>query len=221
MLGTDRSGMQTWKAISEAFGDMRVDTGSAITMNLRFAGQYFDGESGLHQNYFRDYRPGTGRYVQRDPIGLAGGINTFSYVENNPLGMIDPSGLRGGGTIVIPTPMYRQPQLPYMPTRSPGAQPVYTPGTGSSSGGYTWRLEQTGNLADGVGALTGGGITGHHPSVPNAIETLIDPNRIEPFVPMGPIQGPGCRTICVPNRPNQCSANSGCTVHCGQFLESR
>ena len=149
------------------------------------------------------------------------GATIFSYVENNPLGMIDPSGLRGGGTIVIPTPMYRQPQLPYMPTRSPGAQPVYTPGTGSSSGGYTWRLEQTGNLADGVGALTGGGITGHHPSVPNAIETLIDPNRIEPFVPMGPIQGPGCRTICVPNRPNQCSANSGCTVHCGQFLESR
>ena len=149
------------------------------------------------------------------------GTTIYAYVENNPLGMIDPSGLRGGGTIVIPTPMYRQPQLPYMPTRSPGAQPVYTPGTGSSSGGYTWRLEQTGNLADGVGALTGGGITGHHPSVPNAIETLIDPNRIEPFVPMGPIQGPGCRTICVPNRPNQCSANSGCTVHCGQFLESR
>ena len=93
MLGTDRSGMQTWKAISEAFGDMRVDTGSAITMNLRFAGQYFDGESGLHQNYFCDYRPGTGRYVQRDPIGLAGGINTFVYVGGNPLVSIDPDGL--------------------------------------------------------------------------------------------------------------------------------
>jgi RHS repeat-associated protein len=97
VLGTDKSGAQTWKAISEAFGDTRVDTGSAITMNLRFAGQYYDGESGLHQNYFRDYRPGAGRYMQRDPIGLAGGINTFTYVGGNPLSFIDTRGLDNPG----------------------------------------------------------------------------------------------------------------------------
>lgn len=42
--------------------------------NLRFAGQYFDEETGLHYNYFRDYDPQTGRYVQSDPIGLNGGL---------------------------------------------------------------------------------------------------------------------------------------------------
>jgi RHS repeat-associated protein len=55
-------------------------------------GQYFDSESGLHYNYFRDYDPKTGRYIQPDPIGLAGGMNLFSYAENNPVNLIDPTG---------------------------------------------------------------------------------------------------------------------------------
>jgi len=46
----------------------------------------------LHYNYFRDYHPGVGRYVQPDPIGLAGGINLYFYVLNNPLKYIDPEG---------------------------------------------------------------------------------------------------------------------------------
>jgi RHS repeat-associated protein len=65
---------------------------SAFKYHLRFPGQYFDEETGMHYNYFRDYEPTTGRYVQSDPIGLWGGLNTYAYVEAKPLQLVDPTG---------------------------------------------------------------------------------------------------------------------------------
>ncbi|MCB2795380.1 RHS repeat-associated core domain-containing protein, partial [Listeria monocytogenes] len=59
-------------------------------VNLRFPGQYYDAESGLHYNYFRDYDPETGRYGESDPIGLSGGVNTYGYVQGAPLNRINP-----------------------------------------------------------------------------------------------------------------------------------
>jgi RHS repeat-associated protein len=65
----------------------------AFNFNLRFAGQYFDRETNTHYNINRDYDPSIGRYIESDPIGLAGGINTFGYANQNPLSFSDPFGL--------------------------------------------------------------------------------------------------------------------------------
>ena len=93
VLALNKAGETTWKARYEAFGKARIDNASTAQINLRLPGQYFDAETGLHQNWNRDYAPGIGRYVQADPIGLAGGINYYLYVDNNPMLFIDDSGL--------------------------------------------------------------------------------------------------------------------------------
>ena len=86
-----------WKN-SDPFGANKANedpdgNGIDFEFNLRFAGQYYDEESGLHYNYFRTYDPQTGRYTQSDPIGLNGGLNTYGYVAGNPLLYVDYYGL--------------------------------------------------------------------------------------------------------------------------------
>ncbi|WP_338053827.1 RHS repeat-associated core domain-containing protein [Snodgrassella gandavensis] len=89
-LAINSAGEQSWKINSDAFGNSELEANNQITMNLRFPGQYYDAETGLSYNYFRDYDAKTGRYIQSDPIGLAGGINTYGYVGGNPLVYSDP-----------------------------------------------------------------------------------------------------------------------------------
>jgi RHS repeat-associated protein len=64
----------------------------AFEFNLRFPGQYFDRETNLAYNYYRDYSPDIGRYVESDPIGLQAGLNTYAYVNSAPTMFIDPDG---------------------------------------------------------------------------------------------------------------------------------
>jgi RHS repeat-associated protein len=95
---TDQSQAVIWRASYKPFGEAILQEdpdgdGVNTVMNIRYPGQYYDQESGTYYNYYRDYDPGLGRYIQSDPIGLRGGLNTYGYVYQNPLLYTDPYGL--------------------------------------------------------------------------------------------------------------------------------
>ena len=99
-----------WRWDSDPFGTTLASEdpdgdSNLFVYNLRFPGQYFDGETGLHYNYFRDYDPGVGRYVQSDPIGQGGGLNTYAYVGSSPISAVDPFGLQ----VAVPAPVIAPP----------------------------------------------------------------------------------------------------------------
>ncbi|WP_431050604.1 RHS repeat domain-containing protein [Roseateles sp. L2-2] len=94
----DKADALRWRWMSEPFGTATPEQAPAglaqVVFNLRFPGQFFDSESGLYYNYFRDYDPTLGRYAQSDPIGLRGGsFSTYAYVSNAPVVFVDPTGL--------------------------------------------------------------------------------------------------------------------------------
>jgi RHS repeat-associated protein len=107
---TDSAGVVKWSADYKPFGEATVNPSSTITNNLRFPGQYFDVETGLNYNYYRDYNPAIGRYIEKDPIGLRGGINLFAYTSNNPINFSDPMGLVDVSGMFLPP--YTPPQTP-------------------------------------------------------------------------------------------------------------
>jgi len=97
-LGTPRSitrqnNTVVWGWESKPFGDDAVTDLIGLGYSLRMAGQFQDQESGLFYNWNRTYNPETGRYLESDPIGLSGGLNTYGYVGGNPNSFVDSMGL--------------------------------------------------------------------------------------------------------------------------------
>jgi len=157
---SNADGQPVWQWSYSAFGEDKPTVGkhrfanlditpnpgttriSDVKFNLRYPGQYADEESGLFYNYFRSYDARTGRYSQPDPIGLDGGWNRFGYVDANPLGDSDVSGLMGDGKRVYPLPMAGGrpssnggPQIAPIPLAGGGSRPMNFSPLGSGRSG--------------------------------------------------------------------------------------
>ncbi|MEI2808361.1 RHS repeat domain-containing protein [Albidovulum sp.] len=92
VFATNDLGVKVWEASYLPFGGVHVATGG---IDLRFPGQWFQAESGLHQNWMRDYDPTTGRYLEPDPLGLVDGASVYGYARQNPGRYVDPRGEQG------------------------------------------------------------------------------------------------------------------------------
>jgi RHS repeat-associated protein len=91
-VATNASQTVLWRLTTLPYGETLVTSGTSPT-NLRFPGQYYDAETGFNHNVNRDYAPGLGRYLESDSIGVAGGLNTYLYVQARPMNFSDPLGL--------------------------------------------------------------------------------------------------------------------------------
>lgn len=98
------AGTPVWDWEGAPFGNTPANQNpnglGTFTYNLRLPGQYYDAETGLHYNTTRDYNPATGRYVESDPIGLLGGVNSYAYVGQNPVIVSDWHGTDVLGSIL-------------------------------------------------------------------------------------------------------------------------
>jgi RHS repeat-associated protein len=122
-----------WRWDQDPFGTAMPNQSPAglgtFVYNLRFPGQYFDAEIGLYYNYFRDFDPATGRYVESDPLGLGGGsYSTYAYANGNPITSDDPTGEAPPGrtgTPTIPTLLPPNIAIPGTPENDAWTQSVW------------------------------------------------------------------------------------------------
>ena len=131
VFATNASGVKVWTAAYLPFGGVRVSTGTPPTS--RFPGQWFQSETGLHQNWMRDYDPATGRYMQADPLGLVDGASVYGYARQSPGRYVDPRGEDSGG-MSFPT---------FVPSVFiPGTQQNQDFGNGAEAG-WNWLRQQS------------------------------------------------------------------------------
>ncbi|WP_350307607.1 RHS repeat domain-containing protein, partial [Photorhabdus viridis] len=140
---TDEDGKIAWAEKYSTFGELdgaplAYFTDPALSsksfdfrQNLRYAGQYFDKETGLHFNTYRYYAPEIGRFITPDPIGLAGGLNLYAYVPN-PVSWIDPLGLAGCPAVKDSFEQARNKALNWLTDRKFKAEKVNTGKFGST-----------------------------------------------------------------------------------------
>jgi RHS repeat-associated protein len=131
----DAAGNVGWLWNHDPFGN--GVPGGTFSYDLRFPGQFYDQNAKLHYNYHRDYDPNSGRYIESDPIGFRGGINTYAYVGGNPVGAADLYGLDTTGV---------------------GVGGGYQIGPFSGNGSITYVCDKEGNT--GVAVTVGGGLQG-------------------------------------------------------------
>ncbi|MBL9046871.1 MAG: hypothetical protein JNK34_06090 [Tabrizicola sp.] len=99
VFATNASGAKVWEATYTPFGGVHTQTGNLPT--ARFPGQWFQSESGLHQNWMRDYDPTTGRYLEPDPLGLVDGASVYGYAGQSPMANMDPTGQCFGPVAIV------------------------------------------------------------------------------------------------------------------------
>ena len=153
----DDRGEAVWSARIDPYGRATVAPGGVLDFSFRFPGHWFDAETGLHYNRFRYYDPALGRYLQSDPIGLAGGLNLYGYCDGNPLVRVDVLGLTGetdSAPDANPPPTEQAPA----PTPAPPAAPPEEPAQTTQDVYITKKLDKpnaAGNSVEDVGQIDG------------------------------------------------------------------